>query len=112
MGLYEYLGMIPVAVECIPGEDAHAAGQLRDFLMSRGLSAAYGANPADVNPDYYFGDDQTGMDLVLSSRCNVSVGLFNRASTEPEFVEKAFLGGTGTLWILETIFHAVRRFPE
>ena len=112
MGLYEYLGMIPVAVECIPGEDAHATGRLRDFLMSRGLSAAYGANPADVNPDYYFGDDQAGMDLVLSSRCNVSIGLFNRASTEPEFVQKAFLGGNGALWILETIFHAVRRFPE
>lgn len=110
--LYEYLGMVPVSVVCMAGVDEAMTGCLSDFLAANGLFEASGADPAEVKPDFYFGDDLTGMDLVLSGRCREPVGLFNRTTGELEFVQKTFLGGTGTLWILERIFRAVRRFPE
>lgn len=110
--LHEYLGMIPVSVECMAGEDKGITCRLEEFLAINGLSDASGANPVTTKPDFYFGDDLTGMDLVLSGRCRETIGLFNRVTGDPEFVQKRFLGGTGALWILERIFHAVKRFPE
>lgn len=112
MWLHDYLGMIPVSVMCMSGEDKVMAARLTDFLAVNHCSDAYGADPVAVKPDFYFGDDLTGMDLILSGRCRETVGLFNRATGNPEFVQKAFLGGTGALHILELIFHAVKRFPE
>jgi len=110
--LHDYLGMIPVSVECMTGADEAMDSRLKDFLSVNHCPDAYGASPATVKPDFFFGDDLTGIDLVLSGKCRETVGLFNRVTGETEFVEKAFLGGTGALWILEKIFHAVRRFPE
>jgi nitrogenase molybdenum-iron protein alpha/beta subunit len=110
--LHEYLGMIPVFVSCMAGADGSMVARLDEFLAANGLSGAAGTGCAEVEPDFWFGDDLTGTDLVLSGRCRETVGLFNRATGGPEFVEKAFLGGTGALWLLEHIFHAVTRFPE
>ncbi|MDO9034038.1 MAG: hypothetical protein Q7U51_02400, partial [Methanoregula sp.] len=75
-------------------------------------SGAYGVDPAELRSDFYFGDDLTGMDLIMAGRCRERVGLYNRVTGEPEFVQKSFLGGTGTLWILDNIFLGVRKFPE
>lgn len=110
--LHDYLGMIPVSARCLEGAGAGTAGQLAEFLAANGLSGADGTDAGDARPDIFFGDDLTGMDLVLSGRCREAVGIFNRTIGDTEFVEKAFLGGTGALWILEKIFHAARRFPE
>ena len=110
--LYQYLGMIPVSVSCMDGTDASTAGRLREFLTGHGCRPAYGADPAQTNPDLFFGDELTGMDIYLSGSCRETIGLFNRIIGETEFVEKTFLGGTGALWILEKIFHAVRRLPD
>ncbi len=110
--LHDYLGMVPVAVSCRDGGAMDAVGRLKEFLSENNLSDAYGKDPAGTRPDIFFGNELTGMDLYLAGRCRYSVGLFNRVTSEPEFVQKALLGGTGALVILETIFHAVRRFPE
>jgi len=110
--LHDYLGMIPVSVACIAGEEKAMACRLSEFLAANGLSDALGADPAAAKPDFYFGDDLTAMDLILSVSCRESICLFNRVAGDPEFIEKTFLGGTGALWILERIFSAVKRFPE
>jgi nitrogenase molybdenum-iron protein alpha/beta subunit len=110
--LYEYLGMIPVSVACMDGADRAMAGRLEQFLADRGCASAFGADPARADPEIFLGDDLSGMDLFLSGSCRETIGLFNRTIGETEFVEKATLGGTGALWILEKIFHAVRRIPE
>ncbi|MDD1691017.1 MAG: nitrogenase component 1 [Methanoregula sp.] len=110
--LHDYLGMVPVSVECMAGADRAVDGQLKDFLLANHCSDAYRAIPTMAKPDFFFGDDLTGIDLVLSDRCRECIGIFNRVTGDPEFMPKAFLGGTGALWILERIFCAVKRFPE
>jgi len=110
--LHDYLGMIPVSVSCMDGADDAMAGRLNEFLSAQGCAAAYGADPLRTGADVFFGDDLTGMDLFFSGSCRETIGLYNRTIGETEFVEKAFLGGTGALWILERVFGAVRRLPE
>lgn len=109
--LYEYLGMMPVSVDIMAGEDPNAAGRLQGYLAANALSEAFGADPAVAGPDVYFGDDLLGKDLVLSGRCRTSVDIFNRTTGDIHFTERAFLGGAGALWILDLIFDAVKDFP-
>jgi nitrogenase molybdenum-iron protein alpha/beta subunit len=110
--LHDYLGMVPLSVHPMEGADAEIDGRIREFLSGHGCTEAYGADPAAASPDIFFGDDLTGMDLFLSGSCRETVGIFNRTIGETEFVEKAFLGGTGALWILERIFTAAVRFGD
>lgn len=111
MWLYEYLGMMPVSVDIMAGEDPNAAGCLQGCLAANALSVAFGADPAVAGPDMYFGDDLSGKDLVLSGRCRKSVDIFNRTTGDIHFTERAFLGGAGALWILDLIFDVVKDFP-
>jgi len=112
MWLSGYLGMIPVSVVCMAGEDTEMTARIGEFLEANHYTDALGADPGGATPDFFFGDDLTGIDLVLSGRCREPVGLFNRVTGDTEFVQKAFLGGTGALWILERIFAAAGRFVE
>jgi len=111
MWLYEYLGMLPVSVETMAGEDPGSIVRLREFLAAHDLSGALGADPAAAGPDIYFGDGLSGKDLELSGRCRKSVEIFNRMNGDVHFTQKAFLGGVGALWILELVFNAVKDFP-
>ncbi|HWQ63381.1 MAG TPA: nitrogenase component 1 [Methanospirillum sp.] len=109
--LYEYLGMIPVSIECIEGSDPAMIEQIRKFLCERGLSSAREQSAKDARADLFFGDGIIGKDLELSGRCRRSVEIYNRTTGEIEFTRKAFLGGDGALHILEKIFDAIRVFP-
>jgi nitrogenase molybdenum-iron protein alpha/beta subunit len=109
--LYEYLGMVPVSVEFMEGEDVYSAGSLKEYLAVNNISGIIGASPALVRPDFYFSDDLSGKDLELSGRCRKSVEIFNRETGDIQFIQKAFLGGKGALWLLEHIFTAVESFP-
>jgi nitrogenase molybdenum-iron protein alpha/beta subunit len=111
MWLYGYLGMLPVSVETMAGDDPGSVDRLREFLAAHDLSGALGADPAGAGPDLYFGDGLSGKDLELSGRCRKSFEIFNRMNGDVHFTEHAFLGGAGALWILELIFNAVKDFP-
>lgn len=108
--LYEYLGMLPVSVGLMPGEEAETVQKLTGFLESAGLSEALSAGPETLMQDFYFSDGISGNHLELSGRCRHSIEIFNRISGEIEFTRKAFLGGEGALYILERIFNALRKF--
>lgn len=110
--LHEYLAMVPVSVQLMAGGDPETVSRLHEYLHEHDLAEAFGRDAGEAGPDYYFGDDLTGTDLVLSGRCRKSIGLYNRVIGEPSFTQKAFLGGTGALWVLEEIFCAVKGFPE
>jgi len=111
--LYEYLGMIPVSVEVMPGEDDfETTKRLKEYLYANNFAEAFNSDPYDNKPQFYFGEGLTGKDLCLSGRCKISVELFNRTNSDIYFKERAFLGGEGALWILELIFDAVKDFSE
>ena len=108
--LYEYLGMLPVSVELMAGEDTETVRKLTEFLESAGLTETLSADPGTVMQDFCFSDGISGEHLVLTGRCRCPVEIFNRISGEIEFTQKAFLGGEGALYILERIFNALRKF--
>ncbi|MFA5294808.1 MAG: nitrogenase component 1 [Methanoregulaceae archaeon] len=109
--LCEYLGMVPVSLDFVPGEDNAAVDRVREFFRAHALSGVIGADPASAGADLYFGDGLAGRDLVLSGRCKSSVAVFNRMIEGPEFVQKSLLGGSGALWILECVFRGAGDFP-
>lgn len=106
--LYEYLGMLPVSVNCTDGEDGEMVQSLKKFLEFYQLSCCFQADAGDVLSHLYFGDSLTGKDLELSGRCVKSVELFNRTTNDIYFTERTFLGGTGALWLLDLIFDMIR----
>jgi len=110
--LFEYLGMIPVSVEIMPSADPETSRRFENFLAANNLPNALNADPAVVNPDFYFGVGLAGKDLELSGKCRTSIELFNRVTSDVHFTQMAYLGGQGALWILELIFNAVKGFPE
>ncbi|PWR75714.1 nitrogenase [Methanospirillum stamsii] len=109
--LFEYLSMLPVSVEFAEGQDPEMTGKLTEFLKTHEIPAL-GADPSIVQPDFYFGDSLTGKDLELSGKCRKTIELYNRTTSDIYFTEKAYLGGTGALWILEEIFQTVKDFSE
>lgn len=109
--LYEYLSMVPVSVEFMAGEDAYSAACLKEYLAANNIPGIIGMRPAFVKPDFYFSDDLSGKNLELSGRCRKSIEIFNRETGDIQFIQKAFLGGKGALWLLEQIITAVESFP-
>lgn len=104
--LYEYLGMVPVAVETeesLPEQEA----QLRDFLDSIGCGEAWKAKRGQRIPDLVFGGEGyiceyralgqpvSGIDIALPARGTV------------EILPRSLLGHTGALWLLERILNGL-----
>ena len=110
--LHEYLGMVPVSIELMAGEDSDTVAYLKEYLATNSISGIIGKRPALVRPDFYFSDGLSGKDLELSGRCRKSVEIFNKETGDIQFIQKSFLGGKGALWILEQIFAAVESFPQ
>jgi len=108
MWLYEYLGMVPVSVNCTDGEDGEMVESLKKFLATYHLSGCFQTDAGTIQSHLYFGDSLTGKDLELSGRCTKSVELFNRTTNDIYFTERTFLGGSGALWILDLVFDAIR----
>ncbi len=106
--LYEYLGMLPISVNCVDGEDPGMVESLKKFLDTYHLSGCFQADTGTMQSHLYFGDSLTGKDLELSGRCTKSVELFNRTTNDIYFTERTFLGGTGALWVLDLVFDAIR----
>ena len=109
--LYEYLGMVPVSVEFMEGEDVYSVACLKEYLAANDIPGIIGTSPALVKPDFYFSDDLSGKDLELSGRCRKSIEIFNRETGDIQFIQKSFLGGKGALWLLEQIITSVESFP-
>lgn len=108
--LFGYLGMIPVSLGFLPGEDPAMTRRLNEFTLAHDLGDITGLDPTMAGADMYFGDGLTGRDLVLSGRCKKCVSIFNRTIGGPEFTQKTFLGGRGALQILEHVFDTTNTF--
>lgn len=108
--LYDYLGMLPVSIELMPGEDCEAKRNLIEFLESVHLREALAADPETKMPDIYFSDGISGKHLVSSGKCRRAVEIYNRTTSDIEFIEKALLGGEGAFYILEQVFTTLKEF--
>lgn len=104
--LYNYLGMVPVAVT-VHDAAAGCAASLQRFLDGIGCARAWNAEMMDLHPDLVFGDQGFigwfrarglpvgGIDIALPGNSVV------------EIIPRSYLGATGTLWLLERILKAM-----
>jgi nitrogenase molybdenum-iron protein alpha/beta subunit len=104
--LYDYLGMVPVAVALEESTPGQAAG-LRAYLEGIGCADAWQAAAAESMPDVVFGGEDfiggfrarglpvVGIDLALPARAGI------------ELIPRCSLGAAGALWLLERILNGM-----
>lgn len=103
--LYEYLGMLPVSIR-IPDESI-IEKYFPVFFREQHLEEILKTNPEELDHDICFSDRIFGRHLVLSGRCKASIEISERISSDTEFIRKTYLGGEGSLHLLERIFSCV-----
>ena len=104
--LYDYLGMVPLAV--VPQETTPAClAALSEYLSSIGCADALNADLSLVQPDLVFG----GEGVIGHFRAReAGVGAIDIAlpgSGGIEVLDRCQLGATGSLWLLERILNSL-----
>ncbi len=102
--LYSYLNMLPVCIEVGQGGDEDQHRSLIRFLEDHTLSSALGVSAESASPDFYFAEGIFGEHLAFSGVCRSYFDLSNRMYTVLEFIQRALIGGVGSLMLLEYIF--------
>ena len=104
--LYEYIGMLPVAVETPDSKETQLAGQLRAWLCNINCDDAWQMPWHIAQPDLLFADGQQvaaargmeggGIEIMLPARACLDI------------VPKAVLGAMGAAWLMEQILSELR----
>lgn len=105
--LYDYLGMVPLAVDC-PDADSYLFEELRRALA--GMNCPRALTPdAFSEADCVFADGATmaGLSTGSSSRAGVEIALPSLGHVD--IVPRCMLGANGALHILEWLFNALIR---
>lgn len=104
--LYEYIGMLPVAVETIDCRETPAAGRLRGWLSEIGCDDAWQTPWRTAEPDIVFADGQQ-VALARSRGCG-GVEIMTPNGACLDIVPKAMLGAQGGAWLVEQIVRELR----
>ena len=99
--LYEYMGMLPVAVETPDISETRLAGQLREWLSAIGCGGAWQNPWLAERPDILFADGQQVAQARAAGRGGVELMLPVGACLD--IVPKALLGATGSAWLVERV---------
>ncbi|MDD1729155.1 MAG: hypothetical protein LUQ50_08795 [Methanospirillum sp.] len=102
--LYSYLNMLPVCIEIGHGGDEEQRRSVLSFLKEHHLSSVLEVSAESALPDFYFAEGIGGEHLALSGICRSYFDLSNRMYTDIEFIQRAVVGGAGSLMFLEYIF--------
>ncbi len=104
--LYDYLGMVPVAV-ILQEATSDCAPALNQFLRDIDCQSALNADLSTVEPDLVF----SGEGVIGRFRaCGVPVGGIDIAlpgNGAIEIIDRCQLGATGALWLLERILNGL-----
>jgi nitrogenase molybdenum-iron protein alpha/beta subunit len=100
--LYEYIGMLPVAVETADYGASPLAGKLQTWLGDIGCVDAWQRPWRKAQPDLLFADGEQAAQARASGRCG---GVELMLPTGPclDIVPKAMLGASGSAWLVEWI---------
>lgn len=105
--LYEYVGLLPVAVET---PDCHRdnplAERLRGWLLSIGCEDAWQVPWHAMHPDLFFGDGQHVEAAKATGVGGIEVVL--PASAYLNVVPKSMLGAVGSAWFVEHVLRELR----
>jgi nitrogenase molybdenum-iron protein alpha/beta subunit len=100
--LYEYLGMLPVAVEIVDSEGSLLAVQLQTWLESIGCADSWQRPWRSVRTDLLFADGQQSVQARASGCCG-AIDLMLPVGARLDIVSKAVLGAAGSAWLAEWI---------
>jgi nitrogenase molybdenum-iron protein alpha/beta subunit len=99
--LYEYIGMLPVAVESFDSIETTLSGQLHGWLSEIGCVNAWQMPWYAAQPDLLFADGHQVALAKAMGHCGIEVMLPARACLD--IVPKAMLGALGGAWLVEQI---------
>ncbi len=100
--LYEYIGMLPVAVELIDHTPTPLAARLLTWLESIGCADAWQRPWNNAQADLLFADGQQSTQARASGCCG-AIELMLQTGPRLDVVPKAVLGATGSAWLVERI---------
>ncbi|MCP4118818.1 MAG: hypothetical protein GY737_26175 [Desulfobacteraceae bacterium] len=106
--LYNYLGMVPVAVKLAETVDDFA-DELNAFLRKIGCLDAWNADMAGTAPDIVFGSEADISRLRLTGHPFTGIDISLPAASHIHVVEKSFMGAQGTLYLIEKIINGLFR---
>ena len=106
--LYNYLGMVPVAVKLAETVDCFS-DELNVFLRNIGCQDAWNADMAGAAPDIVFGSEADISRLRLAGHPFTGIDISLPASSHIHVVEKSFMGAQGTLYLMEKIINGLFR---
>ena len=104
-----FLAMTPVSVQ-VTNEKHPMAGQLKDYLGTIGIPAAWNAElRPETPPNVIFANDAVFLRLLGQKQRTVGVDLALPSKDVTHFMSRAVLGPQGTLWLLEQLCNGLWR---
>jgi len=100
--LYEYIGMLPVAVDTSDYTATPLAVQLQTWMESIGCAGAWQKPWRSAQPDLLFADGCQSAQARGSGCCG-AIDLILPAEARLDIVPKAVLGAAGGTWLVEWI---------
>ena len=103
-----YLGMIPAAIEILPGEDGGFSERLRDYLASVHLEEVLGRSITRTPTQIIFADGDTiaACKLTGLQACGIEIGYPSLSYLD--ITRKQLYGPEGTLFLLEQVMNGLR----
>ncbi len=105
--LYEYLGMVPVAVETPEYADRPMALQLLAFLQSIHCEDAWQREWREVESEFLFADGCQAAVARISGLVPSSVEWLLPSDTYWDIVPKAMLGASGAAYLVEQVVNGI-----
>lgn len=106
--LYNYLGMVPVAVKLAETVDCFA-DELTAFLHRIGCEESLNADMAGAGPDIVIGSQADISRQRLAGYPFAGIDISLPAASHIHVVEKSFMGAKGTLYLIEKIINGLFR---
>ncbi len=106
--LYNYLGMVPVAVKLAETVDCFVDG-LNAFLHRIDCADALNADMAGATPDIVIGSEADISRQRLAGYPFSGIDISLPAASHIHVVEKSFMGAQGTLYLIEKIINGLFR---
>jgi len=106
--LYEYLGMVPSAVEITEGRDEKMCSALREQMGEWGFGDALNGSVEGSRADIILAEGRTVELLTASKLCQGGVDIAIPAGTSIDLVPRTIFGASGSLYLIERILNGLR----
>jgi len=103
-----YLGMIPAAIELVPGEDGGFVSKLTDYLAAIQCSQVLGLPAAETPTEIIFGDGDTIAASRLVGQRAACIEIGYPTLSYLDITRKQLYGADGALFLLEQIMNGLR----